>query len=45
MPESYADIEMKISEAIDMLDTQNKPNIAVTSCNFNIPCQQLLAQW
>ena len=39
MPESYADIEMEISEAIDMLDTQDKPNIAATSRNFNIPHQ------
>ena len=45
MPESYADIEMRISEAIDMLDIQDKPNIAATSQNFNIPRQQLLAQW
>ena len=45
MSESNATIEKRILQAIDTLNTQNKPNIPAASRAFNVPCQRLLARW
>ena len=45
MPDTYHDIEDRISEAIQSLDNQRKPNIAKTARNFRVPPSRLRNRW
>ena len=45
MPDTYHDIEDRISEAIQSLDNQRKPNIAKTARDFRVPRSRLRNRW
>lgn len=45
MPDTYYNKENKISEAIKSLDSQKKPNIAKTTCDFHVPLSRLKNCW
>ena len=45
MPDSYAAIEKRISEAIDTLNQREKPNVAAIACRFNVPAHRLRERW
>ena len=45
MPDTYHDIEDRISEAVKALDSQGKPNVAKTARDFRVPPSRLRNRW
>ena len=45
MPDTYHDIEDRISEAVKSLDSQGKPNVAKTARDFRVPPSRLRNRW
>jgi hypothetical protein len=41
MPDTYRDVEERILEAVENLEHQDKPNIASTARDFDVPEQRL----
>ena len=41
MPDTYRDVEERILEAVEDLEHQDKPNIASTARDFDVPEQRL----
>lgn len=45
MPDTYYDIEQRISEAIKSLTSQTKPNVTKTAREYHVPSSRLRNRW